>query len=387
MKTTKTLFLMSALIALTLNAPGQSWLTNGLVAYYPFSGNANSESGLAAGGVLNGNGITFSSNRFGQANSAVHLAGGGHISITPTPFNVNADFTISFWAKRDDANYSINNYFSTAWDLNGGLNIRTAASGQGLQFIEKMNGSSSYAYIQSLKPTSPYEWHSFACIKQGQNYYLYLNGVLEEWNNIPGTTPDTGSLWLGRAQAGSPCDLVGAMDDVRIYDRALSSNEVAQLYAIESSNFCTPHRATAVPALVNGFVVGATITDGGCGYSNAPLVLIQGGSGAGATATATVNNGRVTAINITGAGIGYTTNPAPRIVIASPPFEPSVGIRFSKVEVTQHVTLGRNYVLESSSDLATWSATGQAFTAVSENYTNEFVVGQTGQFFSLRQVP
>ena len=151
--------------------------------------------------------------------------------------------------------------------------------------------------------------------------------------------------------------------------------------------FCTPHRATAVPALVNGFVVGATITDGGCGYSNAPLVLIQGGSGAGATATATVNNGRVTAINITGAGIGYTTNPAPRIVIASPPFEPSVGIRFSKVEVTQHVTLGRNYVLESSPDLATWSATGQAFTAASENYTNEFIVGQTGQFFRLREVP
>ena len=45
MKTTKTLFLMSALIALTLNAPGHSWLTNGLVAYYPFSGNANDASG------------------------------------------------------------------------------------------------------------------------------------------------------------------------------------------------------------------------------------------------------------------------------------------------------------------------------------------------------
>jgi hypothetical protein len=151
--------------------------------------------------------------------------------------------------------------------------------------------------------------------------------------------------------------------------------------------FCSPHRATAVPVLVNGIVVGANITDTGCGYSNAPLVLIQGGGGAGATATAIVNNGQVTGININSAGSGYSTNPAPRIVIASPPFEPTVGIRFSRVEVTQHVTLGRNYVLESSADLATWSATGQAFTAVSENYTNEFVVGQTGQFFRLREVP
>ena len=108
---------------------------------------------------------------------------------------------------------------------------------------------------------------------------------------------------------------------------------------------------------------------------------------AGATATAAVNNGVVTAINITSAGSGYSTNPAPKIVIASPPFEPTVGIRFSRVEVTQHVTLGRNYVLESSSNLVNWSATGPSFTAVSENYTNEFVIGQTGSFFRLREVP
>ena len=151
--------------------------------------------------------------------------------------------------------------------------------------------------------------------------------------------------------------------------------------------FCSPHRATAVPILVNGFVVGATITDTGCGYSNAPLVLIQGGGGAGATATATVNNGTVTSVNIVSAGSGYSTNPAPKIVIASPPFEATVGIRFSRVEVTQHVTLGRNYVLESSTNLVSWVATGNSFNAVSESYTNEFVIGETGGFFRLREVP
>jgi hypothetical protein len=141
----------------------------------------------------------------------------------------------------------------------------------------------------------------------------------------------------------------------------------------------------ATVVLMNGSVFGATITDGGCGYTNAPLVLIQGG-GAGATATATVNNGQVASINITSAGSGYSTNPAPKIVIASPPFVPSVGIAVSRVNVTQRVTLGRTYVLESSSDLAIWSATGPSFTAVSEDYVNEFLVGETGQFFRLREV-
>ena len=40
---------------------------------------------------------------------------------------------------------------------------------------------------------------------------------------------------------------------------------------------CTPHPATATATVVNGVVVGVAITDGGCGYTNAPAVLIQGG--------------------------------------------------------------------------------------------------------------
>ena len=80
---------------------------------------------------------------------------------------------------------------------------------------------------------------------------------------------------------------------------------------------CTPHAARAIGQLVNGFLVGATITDSGCGYTNAPVVLIQGGGGRGATATAVVADGRVTAINITSAGCCYTN--LPKIAIGSPP--------------------------------------------------------------------
>jgi len=151
------------------------------------------------------------------------------------------------------------------------------------------------------------------------------------------------------------------------------------------SGFCTPHKARATPQVVNGFVVGATITDPGCGYTNAPVVLIQGGGGSGATATAVITNGQVTRIIITDAGFGYDT--PPRIVIASPPFVPTLTISVSRVKVTQNVVLGRHYVLESSSDLATWTATGQSFTAESEAIESEFDVNVTGEFFRIREVP
>jgi len=169
-----------------------------------------------------------------------------------------------------------------------------------------------------------------------------------------------------------------------VYVTATTGN----IYRIDHLPFeppCSPHKATATATLFNGFVVGVTITDSGCGYTNAPAVLIQGGGGTGATATAVVSNGVVVSLSITDAGSGYTS--VPRIVIGSPPFVPALSIAVSKVKVTQNVVLGRNYLLESSNDLATWTATGPQFTADSETIVNEFDVDVTGRFFRIRQVP
>ena len=63
--------------------------------------------------------------------------------------------------------------------------------------------------------------------------------------------------------------------------------------------------ATATASRVSGFVIGAEITNGGSGYTSAPLVTITG-SGSGATATATLTDGVVTDITINSAGSGYS---------------------------------------------------------------------------------
>lgn len=105
---------------------------------------------------------------------------------------------------------------------------------------------------------------------------------------------------------------------------------------------------------MNGFVVGATITDSGCGYhTEAPSVLVEGGGGSGATATTIISNGVVVAINIGNAGSGYATMPTIRI--ASPPFVPTVSIAVSKVKVTQNVVLGRSYIATSWNPPPIWS--------------------------------
>jgi hypothetical protein len=64
--------------------------------------------------------------------------------------------------------------------------------------------------------------------------------------------------------------------------------------------------ATATANTIVGFVIGATITNGGSGYTTAPAVTITG-NGTGAEATATITNGVVTGITIVNAGSGYTS--------------------------------------------------------------------------------
>ena len=73
--------------------------------------------------------------------------------------------------------------------------------------------------------------------------------------------------------------------------------------------------ATATTQLVNSFVIGYVVTNGGEGYTTAPVVTING-DGIGATATAEVTNGVVTAINVGDVGSGYTTA---TVSIAEPP--------------------------------------------------------------------
>ena len=146
-----------------------------------------------------------------------------------------------------------------------------------------------------------------------------------------------------------------------------------------------PRKATGTAQIVNGFVVGAQVSDGGFGYDAPPAVLLVGGGGSGATGVATVANGVVTAITITNPGTGYTSVPLVRI--ASPPFNPKLGIETSKVYVRMSIVLGRKYQLEASADLNTWNATGPAFIAQDEDLVQEFDVNQVGRYFRINQVP
>ena len=365
----------------------QNPVTNGLVAYYPFNGDANDASGNGKNGTANS--VTSASDRFGFLNNAFAFNGTNSYiwmgtQVRPPVLSASAWFQTGV----------ITNSFGTQTILRdrfNGWSIYVQANESNTGFItadiNRIDGSlvrlwaTNAAYNDGL-------WHMATLTYDGYTGGLYVDGILQQSTTL-GTYSSInfqpGGLAVGRDGDFSGSYFQGNIDEVRIYNRALSSNEVLQLYAYEPP--CLPHRATATAQLFNGVVSGVTMTDGGCGYTNAPIVLIQGGGGSGATATAVVSNGVVVSINITASGNGYTSNPNAYIYS---PLGLQIGLLKAVKPAFSDLLIGTNYQLQVSGDLVTWTNQNSPFTPTNPSmvYTQYFDVDNWPQlFFRLQTTP
>ena len=182
----------------------------------------------------------------------------------------------------------------------------------------------------------------FTNLQVGTNYQLQMS---------------QSGIW---ANLGSPF-VAEAGNYTEYFDGAVSGS-LYQLMALP-----IPYGATATPILSYGFVVAATVNDGGSGYVTIPGVQITGGGGSGAKATATVSNGVVTAVNISNPGIGYASSPTIQI---DPPPVPSLQAIVTKAVRLDFsgLTPALAYQLQSTPDLTDWTNLGASFTAT--DYTN-----------------
>jgi hypothetical protein len=240
MKATHKLVILSIALALTDEGRGQapSFLTNGLVAYYPLNGNANDASG-------NGNNAAASNtandtDRFGKSNSSFYFNGStSELSIAKPLLDFGRDYTVSLWFKFKDPRlqnqplvFSANrtpalgimyNDAPTAPNvINWSVGIGTAG---GWTASDVHGDKTNYAAGQ---------WYQLVFRKNGSAYSLFLNGVLESAAGIAMDFQFNVGLDFGFL-SGSPSYLNGSLDDIRIYSRALADGEVEELYAYEAN--------------------------------------------------------------------------------------------------------------------------------------------------------
>jgi formylglycine-generating enzyme required for sulfatase activity len=128
--------------------------------------------------------------------------------------------------------------------------------------------------------------------------------------------------------------------------------------------------ATATATVISGFVVAYTVTDGGSGYTEPPIVTLEGGGGTGATAVALVANGMVTQINPESPGSGYTNPPV--VHISAPVAEPIV-LAFQIIPlVTIYGLPGDTNQIEASTSLGAGAVWVPVATVVLTNSVQEW---------------
>jgi hypothetical protein len=207
----------------------------GLIAYYPLNGNANDESGNGHNGTIHGN-PSYSEDRFGNANGAMNFNGVDTYVELPDESSFDlTEMTIVAIAKVPD--YSRRNNV-IAKGLNFG-NYTIMLHGPG----DWNPGSVSYAHVAQGGGNwsagvydSPVLVNSYfhAAVTLDTAYFRsYFNGQPQVI--FPAPTPpvlNNENVTIGLAQhQGLPLQFFfGVIDEIRIYNHALSASEIQALY-------------------------------------------------------------------------------------------------------------------------------------------------------------
>ena len=216
-----------------------------IVAYYPFNGNADDESGNGRNPTYNG--ATLTSDRFGNANSAYEFSGAvdGHIEYSANGLP-EANRTISLWFYVPDVSnrpglFGYGGNGSCGTTLFMGLNC----TGTAQYFVQGHCGYNQAGYAYPAPPIN--QWYHWVLTINGSSQKIYVNGELKSTNNTFGGSTATGGtaeLSFGvitHTSGLAPYTdvnvgyLQGKLDDIRIYDAAMTDEQVLQLYQNEAT--------------------------------------------------------------------------------------------------------------------------------------------------------
>ena len=249
-KVTFTLILLS----LAIISFSQVDIKKGLVAHYPFNGNLNDSSGFKNNGTNMG--VTPASNKLNQPNTAYFFSGDDDYVNVPATASIQPQnaVTVAAWVNTTDKDYwnfvvckrlnlakePGNSYFlGTTGDVPGGATWQWSIS-----------SSTTQHFLVSNTLVEDSTWLHVVGTFNGDTLNLFLNGQNIGSKIIANTQISYSnlSLRLGLGiptSSGNKTAFKGYIDEIRIYDRALSNDEIKYLY---DPSLLSVNHANGLPA-------------------------------------------------------------------------------------------------------------------------------------------
>jgi hypothetical protein len=218
-------------------------IARGLSVYYPFNGNANDESGHGYDATVKG--AILTADRFDNPQRAYFFSGGGGmVASVNSQLSVSA-FTIAAWFKSNGIESSgvpriasitkpseCNGYYELLYANGHWMGSSNDYSKKLICYLDDPASSIDYNLYYSKSITDTIVWHHGAITFENGNLKFYIDGVFD--NVVAGLRPLTqftsGVLEVGYCEGGG--NFNGKIDEVRIYNRALSDNEIQMLYSL-----------------------------------------------------------------------------------------------------------------------------------------------------------
>jgi hypothetical protein len=200
------------------------------IAYYPFNGDTKDATGKNT--TVYYSGINLVTDKNGRPNSAFYFNGTSYI-VVPKP-EIQNEYTISFWVLPTKEPKS--------GTIQTAISIGSSGGDQLINTANNYYGVSGWAFTSynddgtnlsnNLTSLSINSWVHLVITRD--SYYLkaYLNGRVISGVNTNGKKAGYGNgeplFYIGNRHSGQ--GFVGVLDEVKVFDRALTPNEIIGLY-------------------------------------------------------------------------------------------------------------------------------------------------------------
>jgi hypothetical protein len=235
----------------------------GLVSWWPAEGNANdiinNNNGTLVGGVTFTNGEVGQSFVFDGTTGSIRVPASSNLDV-----GMSGGFTVEVWINPANLNFQE----LCEWNENNGVPSGAGQIGTHMEINEAPGDGSFWGNIVDTTGTS-HNFHSATGLITTNSFQhlamtydkssgvalLYWNGVVEASANFGSITPQTSfDFFMGSRPSGffTGSYFQGKMDEPTVYNRALSSNEIAAIYNAGSAGKCAIS-CTPAPTGVSGW--------------------------------------------------------------------------------------------------------------------------------------